>query len=36
MAAYALEIPRLRKRQHSAPGSLSELSLREAERLRDG
>ena len=29
-------IPRLRKRQHSAPGSLSQLSLREAERLRDG
>ena len=31
-----IEIPRLRKRQHSAPGSLSQLSPREAERLRDG
>ena len=30
------KIPRLRKRQHSAPGSLSQLSPREAERLRDG
>ena len=39
MGAYAwskIEIPRLRKRQHSAPGSLSQLSPREAERLRDG
>ena len=31
-----IEIPRLRKRQHSAPGSLSQLSPREAERLQDG
>ena len=31
-----IEIPRLRKRQHSAPGSLSQLSPREEERLRDG
>ena len=31
-----IEIPRLRKRQHSAPGYLSQLSPREAERLRDG
>ena len=31
-----IEIPRLHKRQHSAPGSLSQLSPREAERLRDG
>ena len=31
-----IEIPRLRKRQHSAPGSLSQLSPREAEWLRDG
>ena len=33
-----IEIPiaRLRKRQHSAPGSLSQISPREAERLRDG
>ena len=44
MGAYAwssnrspqIEIPRLRKRQHSAPGSLSQLLPREAERLRDG
>ena len=27
-----IEIPRLRKRQHSAPGSLSQLSPREATR----
>ena len=27
-----IEIPRLRKRQHSAPGYLSQLSPREAER----
>ena len=31
-----IKIPRLRKRQHNAPGSLSQLSPREAERLRDG
>ena len=31
-----IHVPRLRKRQHSAPGSLSQLSPREAERLRDG
>ena len=31
-----IEIPRLRKRQHRAPGSLSQLTPREAERLRDG
>ena len=31
-----IEIPRLRKRQHSTPGSLSQISPREAERLRDG
>ena len=39
MGAYAwskIEIPRLRKRQHSVPGSISQLSPREAERLRDG
>ena len=39
MGAYAwskIEIPRLRKRQYSAPGSLSQLSPREAERQRDG
>ena len=31
-----IETPRLHKRQHSAPGSLSQLSPREAETLRDG